>query len=155
MTIPQHKQMGTVYHWPPSRRFGFTRGIQTPFSRGVFGCTSDVGKICSKENPKSQLLPSDLLITQMEVTNNPWKGHLNPPKRSLGRTWSMLFSTLFSLLPQPVKNPKPKTQKFPHRGHGARSSSRRSGPPQEADKISLTWQFFVTFLGWLSGPWNG
>ena len=28
------------------------------------------------------LLPSDLLITQMEVTNNPWKGHLQHPERS-------------------------------------------------------------------------
>ena len=35
----------------------------------------------------NQLLPSDPLMTQMEVTNNPWKGHSNPQcPGSLGRT---------------------------------------------------------------------
>ena len=37
-----------------------------------------------------QLLPSGLLITQMEVAEA-WKGHLTLPKGSLGRTWCLLI----------------------------------------------------------------
>ena len=36
-------------------------------------------------------------ITQMEVTIHPWKGHLNHPKRSLGRTWSRMMTWLYTL----------------------------------------------------------
>ena len=51
-----------------------------------------VSKKLNKKPTKYRLLQSDLLITQME---NPWKGHLNHPKRSLGRTWYDVSSFIF------------------------------------------------------------
>ncbi len=38
----------------------------------------------------------DLLIPQMEVTIRPWKGHFKPPKRSLGRTWYLMWACTLS-----------------------------------------------------------
>ena len=34
------------------------------------------------------------LITQMEVTFQPWKSHSEPPKKSLGRSWNLCFFLL-------------------------------------------------------------
>ena len=38
-----------------------------------------------------QLLPSDLLIAQMEVTKNPWKGHFQQQEYLLGQYCIILY----------------------------------------------------------------
>ena len=43
-----------------------------------------------------QLLPSDLLIPQMEVTNNPWKGHLKPPQKVTRKNLVFIIAILMT-----------------------------------------------------------
>ena len=72
------------------------KSLNKTFLQIQFGCWKVI----------NQLLPSDPLVTQMEVTNNPWKGDLNPvykghseePHRSKGRNGRIIMEPLDFLL---------------------------------------------------------
>ncbi len=69
------------------RVFRPVAGGKRPVPNWVFGPLILGFEDFLQKKTMHQVIHSDLLIPQLEVTNNLWKGHLNIPKRSLGRTW--------------------------------------------------------------------
>ena len=111
MTIPPTQTDGYIVG--PLRRFGFTRGIQTPFSRGCLGVLVMLERICSKEN-----LAGDFNQPIWKIWSSNWiippttcrgKFFFQPTTQKTPNPW---FSTLFLCYPNLWKPHSTKPRNF-------------------------------------------